>query len=165
MKEFFRSHNVSWLVIGLVGLGLILFRRPLENFLYILLGLGLLLTAGAGLFNWFQTRSRTADGIIQLVGCAIVALIGIWILTHPDAFRSLLNWAIGLVLIISGGTWLARNEGFRRSTLVGVLAVVAVVAGLCSILFGHMITWLLYAAGLALIYTAVTGWFSEKILS
>ncbi len=163
MKKF-GSYGISWLVLGLVGLFLIFFQRPLKNILYIVVGIGMLGSAVAGIFAWFQDRSRSAGSVSEVVTYVVLALLGLWILTHRYTFDRLINMVIGMLMIVSGVSWLIRNNGFEGGRLIALLAVIGVVLGLVVMTAGVGTTWILTAAGIALVYCAVSGWLSERAL-
>ena len=69
---------------------------------------------------------------------------------------------IGLVLIVTGASWLNENNRTTQDNLVRILSIVAIVVGI-MITFSRAATgWIATAGGIGLIYTAVTGLIGEK---
>ena len=126
MKVLNKSNQASWLILGILGLVLILGRNAFKNILYVLVGIGLIVAAAAGLAGWWQNQKTDRRGRINLAACAAMLIAGIWFVTHPKAIDTLLNVLIGLALVIFGIVWIlqARNPRDNVTLYLGIGAVV-----------------------------------------
>ena len=161
MKE--KSGIAPWLVLGILGILLILGQRAFKNLLYALVGIGLMPPRAAGIWHWWQSRSRSSEAISSLLGSIVFFLVGLWIVTHPTTFDRILNVAIGLVLIICGAMWFSRGLHLGRSPVVLALAGGEVLLGLIIALNSPLLNWVIIAEGFGLIYTAVGGILTERL--
>ena len=154
--------GIHWLILGVLGLLMILFREPFKDIMYALLGIGLIAVAVLGAADWWKTRSKSPDAIAKLLGYILLCLAGIWIMTHPAAFDKLINVVIVGILIIYGVFCLIRAMRPNKDVLWIVLSAAAIVLGLVIVCNNAATTWVVIAEGFGLIYTAVTGWLTEK---
>ncbi len=159
-----RTNMLYWVLMGLVGLIMIIFRWQAKHLLYLMLGIGMLVTAGTGVAGWYQERKAgLPNGLIQLAGCVILAFLGVWVLTHAGAFDRLLNRVIGIVLIVTGVQWLLRNQGLAGSRPIALMACACIILGLLVALTRLGTTIPVVIAGGALVCGALAGAVAEKL--
>lgn len=162
MKNHNKSNLVSWLILLVLGLMLIIGRKLVKDALYIVFAVGLILSAAAGILGWWKEKNRSKDAILNLLGCLALLGIGIWILTNPVAFDTLLNVLIGLVLMVTGVQWLIRGYKQGKDMLIMIMGGISLVLGLIIACSNAATSWAVIAEGAGLIYTAITGVIAEK---
>ena len=111
---------------------------------------------------WWKEKSRNKDAILNVLGCLVLLGIGIWILTNPVAFDTLLNVLIGLVLMVTGVLWLIRGYRQGKDLLIMIMGGIALVLGLIIACSNSATSWAVIAEGAGLIYTAITGFIAER---
>lgn len=153
----------GWLIIGLLGVALIVGQRMFRHMVYMVIGVGMIVSALLGVVGWLTEDRQRAGGITRLLASAAVGLIGIWILSNPFRFERLLNVVIGLVPIVAGCMWFARGRQ-TGDKLTMCIAVVAVILGLVLATSRAATTWMVLTAGFGLLFTAIMGFINEKRL-
>ena len=157
-----KGSALSWLILGVIGLLLILGRNIVKDVFYIVLAVGLILSAAAGVAGWWKTKSKKPSEIARLLGSVILIIVGIWILTHPSRFDAIVNILIGAVMILAGVSWLLRGRAAGRDMLTMCLSVVAVILGVIVICSRAATSWPIVLEGASLIYTAVAGFIADR---
>ena len=151
-----------WAILGILGIFLIFFRHYAKSIVYAVFAIGLMLAGAASVYGWWQAHRTGADDLIGLASGAAMLIAGLWILRNPGSFDRIINMIIGIVLIISGINWLNRASHETGSKTMLIMSIVSIVAGVI-IAFSHAATnWLFSACGFGLVFTAVTGFISEK---
>ena len=155
----------SLLIMGLLGLFLILWPNASLNIAGKLAGIALLLIAAAGIYTWLKEKSRKPSDLARLIGSAAAAIIGLWIIVNTRTFEKFIPVVLGIAMIVFGATELYRAFKGGRNAVSMVLAAIAVVLGLV-VAFNPFATIKLtvICAGIALLYTAVTGIMNEMKL-
>ena len=155
----------SLLIMGLLGLFLILWPNASLNIAGKLAGIALLLIAAAGIYTWLKEKSRKPSDLARLIGSAAAAIIGLWIIVNTRTFEKFIPVVLGIAMIVFGATELYRAFKGGRNVVSMVLAAIAVVLGLV-VAFNPFATIKLtvIVAGIALLYTAVTGIMNEMKL-
>ncbi len=165
MKNARKTNIIYSLLLGLLGIALIVFQTTAKHVVYAVIGIGLIAAALIGLIGWFQLGDRrNASHISQLLGSIVLGLMGLWILTHASGFDKLINWIIGIVLIVTGVQWLIRNRGPFRSKAVSVLAVISILIGVIVAIYQMGTSLPVIAQGISLIYSAAMGLIGERLL-
>ena len=157
-----KGSALSWLLLGVIGVLLIVGRNFIKDVFYIVLAVGLILSAAAGIFGWWKEKSKKPAEIARLLGSALLVIVGIWILTHPGTFDAIVNVLIGAVLILAGGSWFVRGWSAERDLFPMVLGGVGVALGIVVICSKAATGWPIVLEGAGLIYTAVAGFLSER---
>ena len=156
------GNTTRWLILGALGILLIINRRFALNIAYIIFAIGLMLAGAASAFGWWERRGLGNDDMVGLVSGIAMFVVGLWIIRNPNSFDKIINVLIGLVLIVTGASWLNENNRTTQDNLVRILSIVAIVVGI-MITFSRAATgWIATAGGIGLIYTAVTGLIGEK---
>ena len=153
-----------WVILGILGLFLLFFRQTAKNIVYAVFGIGLMLAGAASVYGWWQARKDGMEDLIGVAGGIAMFIVGLWIMRNPGTFDRIINMIIGIVLVVSGVNWINRaNQGSGNKTMY-ILSIVSIVVGII-IAFSHAATnWVVTACGIALIYTAATGFIGEKVL-
>ena len=150
-----------WVILGILGIFLIFFRRSALNIVYAVFAVGLMLTGVASVYGWWQDHRTGTDDLLGLAGGIAVFAVGLWILRNPGSFDRILNMIIGIVLIVSGVNWINRGRA-AGSRVMTILSAVAIIAGILIAFSRSATSWIATACGLSLIYTAVIGFIGEK---
>ena len=155
--------NISSLVIlGILGILLIVWPGATLTIVCRLAAIALLLVAAAGIYTWFKDKSKKPSDLARLIGSAAAAVIGLWILFNTASFEKLIPTLLGIVMIIYGAIELYKAfKGGKNPVSMGLSAV--------AIIFGLIIAMNPFAtikatvvcAGVALVYSAVTGILNE----
>ena len=161
MMKSAKKHTVHWLILAALGIFLIVGHNLALNIVTKIIAVALILTAAGGVAGWWKTKSRKMEDIASLIGSAVFCLIGIWILLNTNAFITLINVVLGLLIAISSGLGLYRawKTGFK---LPMILSAVGVVLGLIIACNNAATTWMTVAEGIGLLYAAVTGFLAER---
>ena len=165
MKRANKANLITWLTLGILGLMLIVGKKVIKDAMYIVMAVGLIIAAVSGILGWWKEKSRSKDAIVNLLGSLALLGIGLWIITNPVAFDTLLNVVIGLVLMITGVLWLVRGWKQDRDKIIIVMGAVALILGLIIGCSNAATNWVIVAEGIGLIYTAITGFIGEKRFS
>ena len=155
----------SLLIMGLLGLFLIFWPNASLNIAGKLAGIALMLVAAAGIYTWLKDKSKKPADLARLIGSAAAAIIGLWILFNTQAFEKFIPVVLGIAMIVFGATELYKAFKGGKNVVSMVLAGIAVVLGLvvaCNPFASIKLT--VICAGVALVYTAVTGVMSEMKL-
>ena len=155
----------SLVIMGLLGLFLIFWPNASLNIAGKLAGVALLLVAAAGVYTWLKDKSTKPSDLARLIGSAAAAIVGLWILFNTKAFETLIPVVLGIAMIVFGATELYRALKGGKNAVSMILAGVAVVLGLI-VAFNPFasIKMTVVCAGVALVYTAVTGILNETKL-
>ncbi|MBR2570649.1 MAG: DUF308 domain-containing protein [Clostridia bacterium] len=158
------KNTLPLIVIGILGVLLILWPGTTLNLVCKLAGIALLLVGASSLYQWWQDKDRKAASAAQVIGSVVALALGLWILLHTRAFESLIQFVLGIVMIAYGALELYRAVKDGQGTVLKVLPIVALVLGLiiCFKPFGSNIRMFSVFAGIALIYTSVTGLLGER---
>ena len=155
----------SLIIMGLLGLFLIFWPNASLTIAGKLAGIALLLIAAAGIYTWLKDKSTRPADLARLIGSGAAAIVGLWILFNTQSFEKFIPVVMGIGMIVFGATELYR--AFKTKNVVSMaLAGLAVVLGLivaCNPFASIKLT--VICAGIALVYTAVTGILSETKLS
>ena len=157
-----RGNLVTWLILGVLGVLLIAFRETIKDIFYIVMGVGLILAAVSSLVSWWKNRQYRKTDISSVLGSAVLLVIGIWIITNPARFDSLINWVIGIILIVTGLQWVIRGWNLGRDILMICIGVIPVILGIIVIASNAATGWPIIVEGIGLIYTAVSGFVGER---
>ncbi len=155
--------NISSLaVLGILGLLLIVWPGATLTIVCKLAAIALLLVAAAGIYTWFKDRSTKPADLARLIGSAAAVIVGLWILFNTTSFEKLIPVVLGIVMIIYGALELYKAYKGGKNPVSMALAGIAVVLGLI-VAFNPFtaIKATVVCAGIALVYTAVTGIINE----
>lgn len=156
----------SLIIMGLLGLFLIFWPNASMAIAGKLAGIALLLIAAAGIYSWLKDKSTKPSDLARLIGSGAAAIVGLWILFNTQSFEKLIPVVLGIAMIVFGATELYRAFRNGKNPVSMALAGIAIVLGLI-IAFNPFATIKLtvICAGVALVYTAVTGILNELKLS
>ena len=107
MKGFLNNRRVSCTLSALcfIALGVFLVFWPELSRIWIcrLLGAALLVSGGVYVVSHFA-RAKGAAAVFQydLILGAVLAVVGVWLLTTPDLIVAFLQYILGLILIVHG---------------------------------------------------------------
>jgi len=149
-------------VLAVLGVLLIVGQQLFKDIMYVLVGIALIGAGLSSLLAWWKLSSFRIEASARLVIAVACVGLGIWILTHPGTFDTVVNVVIGAVLILSGLQWFLTGWRLGRRPLLMILGVIAVAAGFVIACNNAATTWLIWAEGIGLIYTAVTGFLAEN---
>lgn len=156
-----KSNLWHWLILAALGLALIIGNNLAQDIIGKILAVGLILTAGSGIYGWWKEKSKAPEAITSLLGNAVICLIGLWILLNTQRFISLINVVIGVVIIIIGIQNLYR--GYKLGLkLHMILAGLAIVLGIIVAFYKAATSLPVICQGIGLIYTAVVGYLGER---
>ena len=167
MKGFLNSRRVSCTLSALcfIGLGVCLLVWPELSRVWIcrLLGAALLITGGVYVASHFM-KSKGAAVVFQydLILGAVLASVGVWLLTTPDLISAFLQYILGAILIVHGvidlqGALNLRSGGSRHWWPACLIALITLVLGAVVIWNPFAsINALLMLVGVALIYDGVS---------
>ena len=162
MEKMNKGNLTGWVILGLLGILLIVGQKVIKDIFYIVMAIGLILAAVAGIVGWWRERAFGLNSLVSLLGNVVLLVIGIWILRHPSRFDTMINVMIGLVLIISGLRYLTYGWRLGRDAVLLAAGALALILGLVIALTNAATSWLVIAEGIGLIYTAVIGFIAEK---
>ena len=162
MKKENTGNLLSCAVMGVLGLLLIIFRAKIDNSLYRIAGIGLLVAGGLGLIGgWSQAKSEWQQKHLSggFAGAAAMTAVGIWVLCNPGGFKNTINFIVGAVLIVIGAAMLLQEmkSAEKRNMLLSGGIILAGIAVIVFKLVSSLAGWAIVGCGVALIYTAVTG--------
>ena len=167
MKGFLNNRRISCALSALcfIALGVFLVGWPDVSRVWLcrLLGLALVATGGVYVGLQFVRSKETAAALpYEAVLGVVLAVVGVWLLLTPDLLMALLNYILGVLLLIHAvldlqGALNLRAGGARRWWAAAILG--ALTAALGALLLWNPfagIDALLMLMGLALIYDGVS---------
>ena len=155
------SKLLYWVILGIVGVIIIIGQQFIKEVLFRIIGIGLIAATALGIYAWVKDRDRSPGAFAQLIGLIAVFALGLWITVNPTRFDTLINVAIGFVLIVIGVLWFIRAWKSDRSILNIAIAAVAVILGLVIATNNAATTWVVVLEGVGLLYAAVMGILTE----
>ena len=160
-----KKNITSLIVLGLLGLLLIVWPGATLNIVCKLVGIALLLAAASGIYTWLKEKAKGPVRLARLIGSAAAAVFGLWILFNTAAVEKLIPTVLGIVMIIYGALELYKAYKGGKNPVSMALAAGAIVLGLI-VAFNPFsaLRVTLVCAGIALLYTAVTGILNEMKL-
>ena len=150
-------------VPAVLGLALILLPNTTVNLIAKLVGIALILTGGVGVYESVTGRSRSTESGVKLVGSIVALVIGVWMMFHTRRITRMVPIVAGLAVMAVSAyrIWQTLKRGGSKNEL-GALAV-AFVAGLVIAMNPfRTIRLFAVAAGVVLLYTAVTGLIGKR---
>jgi|GEM_PF-2058673 len=152
----------SLVILGILGLLLIFWPGATLTLVCRLAAIALLLVAASGVYTWFKDKSKKPADLARLIGSVAACLIGLWVLFNTASFEKLIPIVLGIVMIVYGAFELYRAYKGGKNPVSMALAAVAIVLGLI-IAFNPFtaVKATVVCAGIALVYTAVTGIVNE----
>ncbi len=157
-----RKNISSLAILGLLGLLLIVWPGATLTIVCKLAAVALLLVAAAGVYTWFKDKSSKPADLARLAGSAVACVAGLWILFNTASFEKLIPTVLGIVMIIYGALELYKAYKAGKNPVSMALAGVAIALGLIVALNPFSaIKATVVCAGIALLYTAVTGIINE----
>ena len=157
-----KSNLIKWGLLALLGLMLIFGHNWALDVICKIVAIGLILVAGAGLLDWWKTKSKDKNALANLAGYAVIAIIGIWILCNTQSFINLINKIIGLVIAVPSAVYFYRTfKGDKNTVTMGICAV-GIVLGLIIFFSNAATTWAVIASGIGLLYLAITGFLADR---
>lgn len=157
-----KQRFIPWLVLAAIGVFLIIGHNLALDIMAKVLAVGLIVTALSGVFAWWKNKSKKSDAIAKLIGSVVLCVVGIWILANSHTFITVINVVLGAIMIISGVLNLYHGWKAGKDTVTMVLSVIGIVLGVIIALNNAATTWMTVAEGIGLIYSAVTGFISER---
>ena len=153
---------LPWLVMALLGIFLIVGRGLVQDIIGKVFAIGLILTAGSGFIAWWKNKGKKADDVARMIGYVLLFLLGIWILFNTARFISLINVIIGLIVIIMSLLNLFHGWKSGKDVFTMVVSCIGIILGIVIVTTNAATAWLPVAEGIGLIYTAITGFISER---
>ena len=167
VKGFLNNRRVSCTLSALcfIALGVFLVFWPELSRIWIcrLLGAALLVSGGVYVVSHFA-RAKGAAAVFQydLILGAVLAVVGVWLLTTPDLIVAFLQYILGLILIVHGVIDLQGALNLRAGHARHWWP--AFLIALITLALGALILWnpfasinaLLMLVGIALIYDGIS---------
>lgn len=153
---------IPWLVLAALGIFMIIGHGLALDIMGKVLAVGLVITAITGVIAWWKGDRKKPDAIARLIGSLVLGVAGVWILLNTGTFITLINVVLGAVMIISGLLNLYRGWKSGKDVPTMVLSVIGIVLGVIIALNNAATTWMTVMEGIGLIYTAFTGFISER---
>ena len=167
MKGFLNNRRVSCTLSALcfIARGVFLVFWPELSRIWIcrLLGAALLVSGGVYVVSHFA-RAKGAAAVFQydLILGAVLAVVGVWLLTTPDLIVAFLQYILGLILIVHGVIDLQGALNLRAGHARHWWP--AFLIALITLALGALILWnpfasinaLLMLVGIALIYDGIS---------
>ena len=159
MKAIRLHMTASALVCVVLGIVLLIWPGQVTTIVAYFIG-AMLVIIGV-----IQIISKIADDVNRSSGLLVgllVAVIGIWIIIHPDVAISLIPIVIGVVLVVNGIQNLAlaingkRAEADRWGWMVVTALITLIFGALCIICAFGVIKLVMRLVGLALIFDGVS---------
>ena len=154
---------LPWLVLALLGLFLIFGHNAALQIICKIIGVGLILLAVPGIINWWKEKSQAPEAIASLLANAVFCLLGLWILFSTQSFINLINIVLGLIIIVISLAMLYSAWKLRHTSAI-VMSAIGIVIGIIVACCNAATTLFAVAAGAGLIYTAITGYLSQKAM-
>ena len=153
---------IPWLIMAAMGIFLIIGHGLALDIMGKVLAVGLIVTAAAGVITFFRTKEKKSQDIAKLIGFAVLCILGIWILLNTPTFITVINVVLGAIMILSGVLNLYHGWKMGKDIPTIVLSLVGIVLGFIIAFNNAATTWMTVMEGIGLIYSAVTGFISER---
>ena len=130
----FNYYALSSICALIIGILLVVWPGEAVRYLVITIGVLFLLPGLIGVFGYFATAKRREEaGIKSVFPVAAVgsALLGFWLMIMPDFFITTLMYVLGVLLVLAGLSQLFNFISVRSITRVPFYSCVGVI-GWCS---------------------------------
>ena len=135
-KKFFRSSMITSLVLVAFGIMLIMKSEATIITISYVLG-GILVALGVlAVIKFIQGTNKENKNELDIVYGVVTVILGVLIITHPQAIASIIPLVLGVAIVISSSTKLqyafelkANNNSLWKATMV-----VSIISTLCGIL-------------------------------
>ncbi len=165
MDKFLKNNMLTYGILGILGICMVLSPSKMLNSIVRLAGLGLLIAGGMQILSYKQDLRVNKPRLDLMTGIVMVVL-GLWMLVNTRGVQTLLPTVLGLAILVYGVSGILKGymTGKEQKTMVtsGIAAVLGLI--IASNPFSTMKIFSV-AAGVALIYVAVTGFCGTKWMS
>ena len=146
--------NIYWILLGALGLFLIIGHNMALGIVCKVIGACMAVSAVFGIIDYFRNK----DLPVKLVGSILSLLLGLWIFGNSGQFITLINVVIGVIMIISGTVNLYHGwkAGLNKVSLI--FPCISILLGIIIACNNAATSWVTIAAGIGLVYSAVTGY-------
>ena len=135
-KKFFRSSMITSLVLVAFGIMLIMKSEATIITISYVLG-GILVALGVlAVIKFIQGTNKENKNELDIVYGVVTVILGVLIITHPQAIASIIPLVLGVAIVISSSTKLqyafelkANNNSLWKATMI-----VSIISTLCGIL-------------------------------
>ena len=121
----FNYYALSSICALIIGILLVVWPGEAVRYLVITIGVLFLLPGLIGVFGYFATAKRREEaGIVFPVAAVGSALLGFWLMIMPDFFITTLMYVLGVLLVLAGLSQLFNFISVRSITRVPFLMYV-----------------------------------------
>ena len=135
-KKFFRSSMITSLVLIAFGVMLIMKSEATIITISYVLG-GILVALGVlAVIKFIQGTNKENKNELDIVYGVVTVILGVLIITHPQAIASIIPLVLGVAIIISSSTKLqyAFELKANKNNLWKVTMIVSIISTLCGVL-------------------------------
>ena len=135
-KKFFRSSMITSLMLVAFGIMLIIKSEATIITISYIIG-GILVALGVlAVIKFIQGTNKENKNELDIVYGVVTVILGVLIITHPQAIASIIPLVLGVAIIISSSTKLqyafelkANNNSLWKATMI-----VSIISTLCGVL-------------------------------
>ena len=135
-KKFFRSSMITSLVLVAFGIMLIMKSEATIITISYVIG-GILVALGVlAVIKFIQGTNKENKNELDIVYGVVTIILGVLIITHPQAIASIIPLVLGVAIVISSSTKLqyafelkANNNSLWKATMI-----VSIISTLCGVL-------------------------------
>ena len=135
-KKFFRSSMITSLVLVAFGIMLIMKSEATIITISYVIG-GILVALGVlAVIKFIQGTNKESKNELDIVYGVVTIILGVLIITHPQAIASFIPLVLGVAIVISSSTKLqyafelkANNNSLWKATMI-----VSIISTLCGVL-------------------------------
>lgn len=162
LREQRRSSVVAALTTLILGLVLVFWPDRSMDFLCTLLGAALLITGLVYMLGWFARRQENRYPVWCMIPGVILAALGLWLLSSPDAIVALIQYLFAALLVFHGVIDIQAAIALMTSRVKGwwvELLLALVTLGLGALIFINpfgTFSALVILIGLSLMYDGIS---------
>ncbi len=148
------KNSIYWILLGALGIFLIIGHNMALSIVCKVIGACMAISAVLGIIDYLKNKDMPA----KLAGGIISLLLGLWIFGNSGQFITLINVVIGVIIALSGAFNLYRGLKACKAKISLIFPCISILIGIIIACNNAATSWATIAAGVGLLYSAVTGY-------
>jgi uncharacterized membrane protein HdeD (DUF308 family) len=135
MKKFFRSSILTSLLLVILGILLVAFSDETIIAISYFIGGVLVLIGVVGIIDYVRKIKTNYKSELDLIYGIVTIILGVLIITHPKSIASIINYVLGVIIIINSASKFNYSLQLRNSSnnIWKTTMLVSILTGICGI--------------------------------
>ena len=135
MKKFFRSSILTSLLLVILGILLVAFSDETIIAISYFIGGVLVLIGVVGIIDYVRKIKTNYKSELDLIYGIVTIILGVLIITHPKSIASIINYVLGVIIIINSASKFNYSLQLRSSSnnIWKTTMLVSILTGICGI--------------------------------